>query len=93
MAIMRGIENGYALARSTKEGISSISDQFGRIIISNNSGTDEEVVLLGNVYIGFGNTLYGKRGDLFVYLLILFLMIMIVMVVIKKGKKVLGESK
>jgi apolipoprotein N-acyltransferase len=75
MAIMRAVENGYTLVRSTKEGYSTISDQFGRVVFSQATFDTDEVLYVAKVQEGSGNTFYGRTGDWFAWLNIVLLVV------------------
>jgi apolipoprotein N-acyltransferase len=59
------IERGRYLARSANTGISGIVDPYGRII--RQSSVFEPAVLVGDVRLLSGVTVYGRIGDLFAY--------------------------
>ena len=73
IALFRGIEQGFSIVRSANEGISTISDYFGRIIEKEESFQVEKSILIGDVPSKRQITLYSRWGDWFVYL-ILFLL-------------------
>src|SRR6185295_4403777 len=65
ITLMRGIENGFAVVRSSREGLLSISDPFGRILTQRRSAMLPGVTLLRAVEVGAEvNTLYTRIGDL-----------------------------
>lgn len=64
MAMLRGVENGYAIARSTRNGVLTVSDAYGRVTSEAPSGPQTAY----NVTIprtGPGPTLYAQIGDAF----------------------------
>jgi apolipoprotein N-acyltransferase len=65
-AAMRAIEQGRYLALSANTGISGIVDPYGRIIAQ--SDFFEPAVLVGDVRLLTGVTVYGRIGDVFAYL-------------------------
>ena len=65
MAIMRGVENGFAVIRSAREGLITISDSQGRIVARAISSPVGPVTILAGVAPGRGGTLYVKIGDVF----------------------------
>ncbi|MDR6802567.1 hypothetical protein [Asticcacaulis solisilvae] len=67
MAVVRGVENGFALARSASEGLMTLSDAKGRIIADQPSA-DGPRKLVGDLPLGPGATLYSRIGDLFAWL-------------------------
>ncbi len=65
MAILRGVEGGFAVVRSAQEGLVTISDHLGRIVSERVSSESGEVLLSGTVPLGPGRTLYSATGDWF----------------------------
>jgi apolipoprotein N-acyltransferase len=65
-ASMRAIEQGRFLARSANTGISGFVDPYGRVL----QKTDifERAILVGDVRLLDGRTIYGRIGDLFAYI-------------------------
>src|SRR6202044_2834541 len=70
MAVMGGVENGFAVLRSAFQGMQTISDAQGRVLASKSktpwgmTGTEADVPL------GPGATIYTRTGDLFSWLCI-----------------------
>jgi len=71
MAVLRGVEGGFSVARTAQEGVLTASDDHGRILAEEKSSGAPEVLLLATLPIGTGNTLYARIGDAFGYLLVL----------------------
>jgi apolipoprotein N-acyltransferase len=65
MAILRGVEGGFAVVRSAQEGLVTISDDRGRILAGRVSSEEAEVLVSGDVPLGPGETVYGLGGDWF----------------------------
>jgi len=61
-AILRGVENGFAVVRAANQGLLTVSDAYGRVLAQKRSG-DGMVLLRGSVPRGPGVTLYAKTGD------------------------------
>jgi apolipoprotein N-acyltransferase len=70
MAVMRGVEGGYALARSATNGLLTVSDARGRILAELASSAAPEVLLTADVPVGRGGTFYSRAGDWFAWLCI-----------------------
>jgi apolipoprotein N-acyltransferase len=68
MAIMRGVENGFAVLRSALDGLETISDAQGRILASAPTRRAGMVVAAADVPLGPGPTLYTRMGDAFAWL-------------------------
>jgi len=64
MAILRGVESGYAIARSARNGVMTVSDAYGRVTSEAPSGpqTAYNVTIPRN---GAVPTLYARIGDVF----------------------------
>jgi apolipoprotein N-acyltransferase len=61
MALGRGVENGFAIARSAKTGLVSAHDAFGRTPGSNSTFAHDPVMLVGDVPLGPGTSLFAGR--------------------------------
>ena len=72
MAVMRDVENGFAMARSARDGLLTLSDAQGRILTLRRTGNDGFTTLVGDLPRGTnaGNTLYDRIGDAFAWLCI-----------------------
>jgi len=49
MAVVRGVENGFAIARTAQQGLLTLSDSRGRILAEASSGKAAEVLLVGEL--------------------------------------------
>ena len=67
MAIMRGVENGFAVLRSAFDGLETISDAQGRVLVSAPTSQAGMVAVQADVPLGSGPTLYTRVGDIFPY--------------------------
>ena len=66
MAVLRGVENGFALARSARDGQLTLSDDRGRVLAqANANGNASPVTLLGELPLRATRTLYTRIGDAF----------------------------
>lgn len=66
LALMRSVENGFAMARASRDGLLTLSDPYGRVTMSRASGAGF-VTLEGVLPRGFGATLYQRIGDAFAW--------------------------
>ena len=65
MTKFRGIENGYAVVRSSRNGLLSISDAFGRVLAVEKSTKLPGTTLFATVKVGDElSTIYTSMGDL-----------------------------
>jgi apolipoprotein N-acyltransferase len=65
MAIVRGVEGGYSVARSSREGLLTVSDAQGRLIAGPVASSAAEAMVVASVPVGNGRTLYSRVGDVF----------------------------
>jgi apolipoprotein N-acyltransferase len=68
MAILRAVENGFALARSARNGLLTLSDSRGRILAQTATVPDRFVSVTGKVNISREQTFYTRTGDWFAWL-------------------------
>jgi apolipoprotein N-acyltransferase len=68
MAVVRGVEAGFAIARTAVQGRLTVSDARGRIIAERKSSEAPDVLLTASVPIAPGGTLYTQTGDWFAWL-------------------------
>jgi apolipoprotein N-acyltransferase len=78
MAVLRGIENGFALARSARNGLLTLSDNRGRILAELPTVPGRFVSITGNVNVRREETFYTRTGDWFAWLSIAMLVILLV---------------
>jgi apolipoprotein N-acyltransferase len=67
MAILRGVEGGFAVARTAKQGLLTLTDAYGRQIDRAQSTRDGIVTVSANLPRGPGPTLYTRIGDMFAW--------------------------
>jgi apolipoprotein N-acyltransferase len=67
MAMLRGVENGFAVVRSAREGVLTVSDGYGRVLAEAESGPQTAFNTLAPLD-GPGPTLYARLGDSFGWL-------------------------
>jgi apolipoprotein N-acyltransferase len=65
MALMRGVEGGYSVARAAANGELVGSDDRGRIVAERSSDEARQSMLLASLPLGHGHTFYGDHGDWF----------------------------
>ena len=72
MAVLRGVEGGFAVARTARDGQLTLSDDRGRVLAQASSvGRDAPVTLLGEVPLRETRTPYARWGDAFGWLCLL----------------------
>ena len=72
MAVARGVESGFSLARSARGGYVSASDSRGRKIATLGMAPSKDAVLLADLPLGSGSTLYSHTGNWFGQLCVIF---------------------
>jgi apolipoprotein N-acyltransferase len=70
MAVMRGVENGFAMARAAATGRLTVSDAFGRIVAEANTSHQAPVILMAEVGLTSKRTIYSRIGDVFAWLIV-----------------------
>ena len=63
MAVMRGVESGFSIARAAKQGNLTVSDNRGRILAETTSDSAPFATLLADVPTTHDSTLYMLLGD------------------------------
>jgi apolipoprotein N-acyltransferase len=63
MAILRGVEDGFSIARAPRHGILTISDDRGRILAERTTSAQPFVTLLGQAPVQHHVTLYSRWGN------------------------------
>jgi apolipoprotein N-acyltransferase len=67
-AILRGVENGFAMVRSAFSGVETVTDAQGRVLASARTDHFGMIVTRATVPLGPGPTLYTRIGDVFAWL-------------------------
>lgn len=73
MAIMRGVESGFAVARSARSGRLTLSDDRGRVV-AEASSEQHDAELVGELPLRETRTFYGRWGNWFPWLDLLMLL-------------------
>jgi apolipoprotein N-acyltransferase len=68
IAIMRGVEDGFSIARAAKLGLLTVSDNRGRILAEKRSNSAPFATLIADVPATHETTLYLLLGDWFAWL-------------------------
>ena len=68
MAIMRGVESGFAIARAARDGALTLSDDRGRVLAEAPSNLDADASVTGTLPLRDTQTLYSRWGDWFAWL-------------------------
>ena len=68
MAVLRAVENGFAVARSARNGLLTLSDNRGRILAEAATMPGRFVSITGNVNVSREETIYTRAGNWFAWL-------------------------
>jgi apolipoprotein N-acyltransferase len=68
MAIMRGVESGFSIARAPKQGMLTVSDSRGRVLAERKTSSDKFATLVASVPVQNDTTLYRRFGDWFAWI-------------------------
>jgi apolipoprotein N-acyltransferase len=68
MAVLRGVESGFTIARAAKQGVLTVSDGRGRILAQQDSATVPFASLVATAPVRHDHTLYVRWGDWFAWL-------------------------
>jgi apolipoprotein N-acyltransferase len=68
MAVLRAVESGFALVRSARNGLLTLSDNRGRILAETATVPDRFVSITGKVGVAREETFYMRTGDWFAWL-------------------------
>ncbi|HEX4849524.1 MAG TPA: nitrilase-related carbon-nitrogen hydrolase, partial [Puia sp.] len=71
MAILRGVENGFPIARSARMGRLTISNSHGKVLAEASSADGREASVVGRIHISSYKTVYSYWGDWFAVLCLL----------------------
>lgn len=87
LAILRGVENGFAVARAAKDGYLTVSDAYGRVISYARTDAPGVVLLRADVARGPGLTLFAVIGDGLAKIAAALSALLLVVAVLAKPKK------
>jgi apolipoprotein N-acyltransferase len=76
MAILRGVESGFSIARSVKQGILTLTDSRGRVLAQHVTGSLPFDILVGSLPLGSGQTFYVRTGDWFAWIDLVFALLL-----------------
>jgi apolipoprotein N-acyltransferase len=67
MAVLRGVESGFSIARAAQEGILTVTDSRGRVLGEQVTGGTGFVSLVASVPVKNEPTIYARTGDWFAW--------------------------
>ena len=77
MAVLRAVENGFALARSARNGLLTLSDNRGRILAETATAPGRFVSISGKINVVRAETFYTRTGDWFSWLCVTAFLILL----------------
>lgn len=92
MATFRAIENGVSMVRVAYNGISVITDPYGRVLARMDFYTGGEHVIVAQVPTAGVQTLYPIIGDLFGWLAIVGFVVLVVWAIIRRRREAATEA-
>ncbi len=73
MAILRGVEGGFSIARSAKLGVLTATDDRGRVLAERNTIGPSFATAIANIPVRHDSTLYARFGNWFAWVCIALL--------------------
>lgn len=86
MAVLRAVENGFALARSARNGLLTLSDNRGRIVAETATVPGRFVSITGKVNVAHEQTFYTRTGDWFAWLCVAMFVILLAFPFLARSK-------
>jgi apolipoprotein N-acyltransferase len=86
MAILRGVESGFSIARSAKLGILTASDDRGRVLAERNTIGPVFATVVANIPIRHDSTFYARFGNWFAWVCVA-LLVGCVFLIVRPGKQ------
>jgi apolipoprotein N-acyltransferase len=68
MAVLRGVEGGFSVARAANQGLLTLSDSRGRVVAEQRSDAAPFAMLVADVAVAHDDTPYVRLGDWFAWL-------------------------
>jgi apolipoprotein N-acyltransferase len=87
MAVLRAVENGFALARSARNGLLTLSDNRGRILAEAATVPGRFVSITGRVNVSREETFYTRAGDWFAWLCVAVFVSLLAFQPLGRGEK------
>jgi apolipoprotein N-acyltransferase len=78
MSFLRGVEDGFSIARAARHGILTVTDDRGRVLAERNTNSQSFTVLAAQVPVRHDATLYLRWGNWFPWFCVLILLVSIV---------------
>ena len=86
MAVLRGVENGYAIIRTARQGQLTVSDYRGKVLYESSTTNNKASTLIAKIPLHTTKTIYSRFGDWFGYLNVIAAACFILFVIGNKRK-------
>ena len=93
MAVLRAVENGFALARSARNGLLTLSDNHGRILAETATAPDRFVSVSGKMHVSPDRTFYARTGDWFAWFCVALFVIILARQVFARSRDATSEAR
>jgi len=67
MAVLRGVESGFSVARAPKQGVLAATDDRGRVVAERDTGQAPFATVIATLPVSRGATFYSSHGDWFAW--------------------------
>ena len=91
MAVLRAVESGFALARSARNGLLTLSDNRGRILAERATVPGRFVSISGKINIDRVTTFYAMSGDWFAWLCVVLLVFLLASLFLSQRRERLNQ--
>jgi apolipoprotein N-acyltransferase len=91
IAVMRGVEGGFSIARAAKQGYLTVSDNRGRILAETQSDSAPFAALVADIPVAHHTTLYLLLGDWFAWIVLATLFFALVQLYRLRKNPTLGK--
>ena len=85
MAVVRGVESGFSIARAARGGMVSANDSRGRQIAARETVRGEDAIATADLPLGTGRTLYSRSDDWFGHLCVLLTILLMLRLAVSIG--------
>jgi apolipoprotein N-acyltransferase len=92
MALVRGVENGFAMARSAKEGYVTAYDAYGRTLAMSSTFVVDPAMVVADIPTGPGPTIYTRFGDWFGWLSVAASVAVVLMILFARRRETIGAD-
>jgi apolipoprotein N-acyltransferase len=93
IAVMRGVEDGFSIARAARKGFLTVSDNRGRIVGEVSSSSAPFATLLVDVPAAHSWTVYQLLGDWFAWVAIVLLLFTLIQMAKLRGPVLKAETR